>query len=83
VIVAPEFVVVEAVFVVGEPVVLPKPPPPPPPPPVPVEAAEPRVPVQVAPVGQQAMFFALSVVQTEPAVQQAPPYLALRVEQEP
>ena len=53
-------------------------------PPVPVvDAAAARVPVQVAPVGQQAMFFALSVVHIEPAVQQAPPYFALRVEQEP
>lgn len=72
---------VEAVFVpvvVAVPVVLPNTPPP-----VPVVAAEPRVPVHVAPVGQHAMFFALSVVQTEPAVQHAPPYFALRVEQEP
>jgi len=78
VIVAPDVVVV-AEFV---PVVVVPPPSTAPPVPV-VDAAAAMVPVHVAPVGQHATFFALSVVHIEPAVQQAPPYFALRVEQEP
>lgn len=49
--------------------------------PVPVVAAA-RDPVHVAPVGQQATFFALSVVHIEPAVQHAPSYFEFSAEQE-
>jgi len=44
--------------------------------------ARPIVPVQVAPVGQHAMFLAWSVVQKEPCVQHAPASAAAKVEHE-
>ncbi len=50
--------------------------------PVAVATAISTVPVHVAPVGQQAMFFAWSVVHIEPAVQHAPASAAAKVEQE-
>jgi len=73
-------VVVAAVFVVVVAVVLPSPNTAV----LPVEVPDPRVtvPVQVAPKGQQAIFFAWSVVQTEPCVQQAAASFLFRVEQE-
>jgi len=55
---------------------------PPPPSPVVVAVAMSREPVHVAPVGQHAMFLALSVVQKEPAVQHAPPAESRNVLQE-
>jgi hypothetical protein len=52
-------------------------------PPVVVAAvAKSTVPVHFAPVGQQAITFAPSVLQTEPEVQHAPAYPAASVEQE-
>lgn len=59
--------------VVGVPVVVALPNTPPPPPaavPVPPCVTDP---VHFAPMGQHAMLFELSFVQTEPEVQQAPP----------
>lgn len=52
------------------------------PPPVPVAVPMFTVPVHFAPVGQQAIFFAPSVVQNEPTVQHAPASAAASVEQE-
>ncbi|CAG8953504.1 hypothetical protein HYFRA_00010254 [Hymenoscyphus fraxineus] len=56
----------------------------PPPMMIPVGAADPRitVPVQTAPMGQQATFLARSKVHVEPWMQHAPPKLAASVEQE-
>lgn len=51
-------------------------------PPVPVAVPMFTVPVHFAPVGQQATFFAPSVVQNEPTVQHAPASAAASVEQE-
>jgi hypothetical protein len=48
----------------------------------PVAVAMFTVPVHVAPVGQQATFFARSVVHIDPEVQHAPAYAAESVEQE-
>lgn len=68
-------VVVGALVIPGEdvPVVVVTLPNTPPPAAVAVPVPSVMVPVQVAPIGQQAMLLALSFVQTEPEVQQAPP----------